>query len=258
MGSSFPFFTARGRACALVGMRKPTYSIHGKELCIKDMLVPADIQPGEPLCKSPITHFHQRGIGEPGWNWTRCGIKEPAESHVFITVTKSNWWEEGFTVTRGPEVPLWQGRMMAEAAEGCGGEKLLTSVYIRVQREGKKDAFSLFPSFKTLSIQSRILVYGMVLPTFGMALPPWLKCSGNAFLWRTFTTEVLLPGNSKSSNSDNAEELSQQGHLKTRLHSWLDNKSGFRNLGIVFDFMPAFFPNSLWKNEVKGACYGSW
>lgn len=51
MGSPFPSCTAGGRTCALVGMRKPTYSIHGKELYIKDMLTPGDMQPKNPYGK---------------------------------------------------------------------------------------------------------------------------------------------------------------------------------------------------------------
>lgn len=35
----------------MVGMRKPTYSIHGKELYIKDMLTPGDMQPKNPYGK---------------------------------------------------------------------------------------------------------------------------------------------------------------------------------------------------------------
>lgn len=71
---------------------------------------------------------------------------------MFITVTKSNWWEEGFTLGHGPEEAVHYGRedMMAAAAQGCGGEKLLTAAYIRVRRKG--NAFSLFSSFKILSI----------------------------------------------------------------------------------------------------------
>lgn len=71
-------------------------------------------------------------------------IKESPESHVFITVTKRNWGGEGggLTLAHGPEEAVYYGRegMVAAAVQGCGGENLLISGHIRVQR--KENALS--------------------------------------------------------------------------------------------------------------------
>lgn len=65
-------------------------------------------------------------------------IKESPENCVFITVTKSNWQEGGLTLAHGPEDAVYYGRkgMVAAAVQGCGGENLLTSGHIRVQKKG--------------------------------------------------------------------------------------------------------------------------
>lgn len=65
-------------------------------------------------------------------------IKESPESHVFITVTKRSWQGEGLTLAHGPEEAVYYGResMVAAAVQGYGGENLLTSGHIRVQRKG--------------------------------------------------------------------------------------------------------------------------